>query len=140
MAHEQVEADWSRAQAALRAADVLLDNGLYEDAVSRAYYATLHAARAGLGITGASARTHTGIRRLFGTELVGAGLIEPEWAKVLARAQTARESADYDTVTDLPPERAADVVEQARGFVARIADYLRTHDVGAALDSGSGPG
>lgn len=36
MAHGQVEAAWIRAKPALRAGDVLLDNGLYEDAVSRA--------------------------------------------------------------------------------------------------------
>jgi uncharacterized protein (UPF0332 family) len=35
-----VVAEWQRAWRALRAAEVLAREGLYEDAVSRAYYAT----------------------------------------------------------------------------------------------------
>lgn len=48
MTSEQVEADWRRASKALLAAEMLLDNDLPEDAVSRAYYAVLHASRAAL--------------------------------------------------------------------------------------------
>lgn len=125
----QAEADWRRAIKALRAAETLLDVGLPEDAVSRAYYAVLHAARAALVISGATARTHTGIRRLFGSELVDRAGVEPEWAKVLAHAQSARESADYDTATELPEERAAVIVDQARRFIERMASYLKAQGV-----------
>ena len=133
MALGQVQADWRRAIKALRAAETLSDNGLPEDAVSRAYYAVLHAARAALMSKGVTARTHTGVRRQFGTELVGAGDIEAEWAKTLARVQSARESADYDTATDLPEQRAAEIVTQARRFVERLGKYLREQHIDLPL-------
>lgn len=124
MSTKQIEADWRRAVKALRAAGILLENGYPEDAVSRAYYAVLHAARAALMSKGVEARTHTGIRRLFGTELVGTGDIERNWAKVLARSQSVRESADYDTATELPSERAAEIVSEAHRFIERMQEYL----------------
>jgi hypothetical protein len=129
MAEERFEADWSRAGTALKAAELLLEKGYLEDAVSRAYYSIFHAARAVLALKGTDARTHTGVRRLFGTELVSGGDVEPEWAKIFARAQTARQSADYDTITELPRERADDVVLMARRFVGRMAEYLRSRGV-----------
>lgn len=40
--------EMKRARKALKASETLMDSGLYEDAVSRAYYAVLHAAKAAL--------------------------------------------------------------------------------------------
>lgn len=127
MSTGQVEADWRRAAKALRAAEILLEGGYPEDAVSRAYYAVLHAARAALMIKSVTARTHTGIRRSFGTELVSTGEIEKDWAKVFARSQSVRESADYDTATEVPSERAAEVVGEAHRFMERMGEYLKSH-------------
>jgi uncharacterized protein (UPF0332 family) len=42
---QQIAAEWRRAVLAQAAAEALLDARLPEDAVSRAYYAVLHAAR-----------------------------------------------------------------------------------------------
>ncbi len=48
MRQHQVQAEWRRAQKALQAAALLQQNGLAEDAISRAYYAAMHAAKAAL--------------------------------------------------------------------------------------------
>ena len=45
-----VRAEWQRAAYALGAADVLQQAGYPADALSRAYYATLHAAKAALAV------------------------------------------------------------------------------------------
>jgi uncharacterized protein (UPF0332 family) len=45
---EQAKKELARANKALRAAKMLLENQLYEDCVSRSYYAVLHAAKAAL--------------------------------------------------------------------------------------------
>lgn len=81
-----------------------MDSGLPVDAVSRAYYAVLHAARAALMSKGVAASTHAGVWRQFGKEFVGTGEVEAEWAKTLAPVQSASERADYDTAADLPEQ------------------------------------
>ena len=50
MNRNMVVAEWIRARESLRAAQTLTRNGLYADAISRAYYAILHAAKAGLHV------------------------------------------------------------------------------------------
>ena len=81
----QIEAEWKRAERALGAAELLLQAGYYEDAISRAYYAVLHAAKAALLSRDTAAESHTAVRRLFGKELVQQGVLENEWAIILAQ-------------------------------------------------------
>jgi uncharacterized protein (UPF0332 family) len=50
----------------LRAADLLVREGYREDAVSRAYYAILHAAKAALFGHDVATASHAGVRRMFG--------------------------------------------------------------------------
>jgi uncharacterized protein (UPF0332 family) len=124
MTQELTMAEWRRSDRALRAAETLLNAGLPADSVSRAYYATLHAARAALSVRTSMPRTHGGVRRLFGSELVSTGEIEPEWAKILAHLQDRREDADYDVSAEMSEELAKEIVEQARRFRRRMEQFL----------------
>ena len=68
----------NKAQSALRAARLLLDNGYADDACNRAYYAMFDGARAALLVVGApvqaeEARTHRGLISAFGQYVVKPG-------------------------------------------------------------------
>jgi uncharacterized protein (UPF0332 family) len=91
-----VAAEWRRAWRALRAAEVLAQEGLYEDAVSRAYYATLHAAKAALFIHDVATESHAAVRRMFGLHLIRSGEIESMWSSNLGESFDDRLAADYD--------------------------------------------
>ena len=122
----QVQAEWKRSLKAQGAAELLLEAGFYEDAVSRAYYAVLHAAKAALLARDIVTESHTVVRRLFGKELVQQGLLEKEWAMILAHEQDERASADYDVELTFSQEVAAQRVEQAQRFLKRIFSFLQT--------------
>jgi uncharacterized protein (UPF0332 family) len=115
---------WKRAQDSLRAAEVLHGQALYADAVSRSYYAVMHAARAALLANGVVAESHNAVRRLLGQHLVKPGLIEPEWARILGVEQDRRISADYDTETVWDEEGSNRLLIDARRFLERIHAYL----------------
>jgi uncharacterized protein (UPF0332 family) len=78
-----VVAEWHRALEALRAAETLTRDGLYADAISRAYYDILHSAKAALHVHEVGAESHSAVRRMFGLHPVGSGEIEPEWSAYL---------------------------------------------------------
>lgn len=59
-----VAAEVARGKEALEAAEILLAAGKYADAISRAYYAAYHHARALLVTVGEEPRTHGGLDRL----------------------------------------------------------------------------
>ena len=90
-------AEWRRAKEALIAALACERSGSYADAVSRTYYAVLHAARAALQFeSGTDTRTHAATANQFGLRIVQEGLIEPEIGAEIGDLQQLRIKADYD--------------------------------------------
>lgn len=73
---DNVLAEFERAKRALQAARNLHEDGLHEDAVSRSYYAVMHAAKAALLFHDAIAESHAAVGRLFGSVLVLPGIIQ----------------------------------------------------------------
>ena len=122
---EHTSKELVRAKKALIAAKTLLEKGLYEDCVSRAYYAVLHAAKAALSLTEQEPDTHNGVRRMFGLHLVKTGNIEKEFAKILTAEQEDREIGDYEVDIEIVEERARQRVQEADKFVCRIEQYLK---------------
>jgi uncharacterized protein (UPF0332 family) len=125
----QIQAEWRRSLKAQGAADLLLEAGFYEDAVSRAYYAVLHAAKAALLARDIVTESHTSVRRLFGKELVQQGLLEKEWAMILAYEQDEQASADYDVELTFSQEVAGQRVKQAQRFLKRIFSFLQAQEL-----------
>lgn len=102
---------------ALKAAEALLALDLPNDAVSRAYYAAFHFARALLLLEGLQPKTHQGVVALLARHLEGEGALDPGAVSVYARLQTFRGLADYDVSRRLSRERATTEVAGARDFV-----------------------
>ena len=122
----QIRGEVAGAYEALTAAELLLRNSLPRDAVSSAYYATFHAARAALWSRGRNAKTHRGLAALFSRELIVTKVIEPEYLAIFTQGREQREKADYDRLHfAIAAEQASDIVADARRFVARIDVLLK---------------
>ena len=91
-----VEASLSRAERALNSAKLLLKHGQLEDAVSRAYYAMFHAARAILFSKSVKAKTHRGTISLFGEHIIKKGVLNEEYADDFRKAFDLRQKSDYE--------------------------------------------
>lgn len=115
----------ARGDDALRAAEQLLAIELPNDAISRAYYAAFHYARALLLTEGLEPRTHRGVVALLEECFVPSGRLDREMVSRLARLQTFRGLADYDARQRLSMERAAEEVAVARRFVEESRSLLR---------------
>ena len=124
MNREVVLAEWRRSAQSLRAAELLSREGYPEDAVSRAYYAILQAAKAALLAHDVAAESHAGVKRLFGKHVVRTGHIEGQWAEYLARSADNRLTADYDSEICFVDEESRLECERAREFAERVRAYL----------------
>jgi hypothetical protein len=129
MRHQQILGEWRRALTSLRAAETLNAQGLGEDAISRAYYAVMHAAKAALLVHDAVAESHASVRRLFGLTLIVPGEVEREWADILAREQDERIAADYDVDREPDAAVAERLVGDARRFLERMRRHLASKGV-----------
>ena len=123
-AARHIDREMARAEKALRAAVTLFDGELYEDAVSRAYYAVLHSAKAALATSDVFPDSHQGVRRMFGLHMVKTGLIEPEYAKILTIEQEDRELSDYEVDFEMEKDAADQRIKEAQRFLKRIEQYL----------------
>lgn len=121
MNRNMVAAEWSRARDAQRAAETLTRDGLYADAISRAYYAILHAAKAALHVHDIAAERHPAVRRMFGLHLVKPGKIEPNGRLISSRASTTA----WRPTTTLKPlfqkKRPEASVVEAGSFLAALS-------------------
>jgi uncharacterized protein (UPF0332 family) len=114
--------DQERAQASLRAAEYCLTQGLWDSAVSRAYYALLQAAICALESRGLRRRewTHKGVHSHFVQHFVRRRkLIPASFAGALPSVMQLRHIADYQQpgVSQRQAERA---VRRAREFVTLL--------------------
>ncbi len=119
-----VLAEWQRATQSLRAAELLTREGYHEDAVSRAYYAILHAAKAALFVHDVATASHAAVRRMFGQYLIRTGDIERQGSSHLGESLDDRLAADYDARTFFSSEEARRECQRTREFVERIQRYL----------------
>jgi uncharacterized protein len=115
-----------RARKSLQSAKTLLENALYEDAISRAYYAVLHASKAALATIDIFPATHRSVRRMFGLHLVKTKVIEREYALIFTAEQEDRELSDYDVGIVIEKDRASQRVNDACRFVERIERHLES--------------
>ena len=124
MNRDMVLAEWRRALQSLRAAELLTREECYADAISRAYYAILHAAKAALYVNDVVAESHAAVRRMFGLHLIRSKEIEPEWSAYLVESLDDRLAADYDTEVSFSRKDARQECRRTREFLRRIQRYL----------------
>jgi len=108
----------------LRVAERLFREGEYEDAVSRAYYAMYHAAKAALSTLNIFPKTHEGVVSEFGRRFVLPGTFPKELGRNLADAKAARETYEYSVTAEIEKPEAEIILSNAQKFVDTIKKYL----------------
>lgn len=116
---ENARSEFLAARDALTAAQLIAGASLWRDAMSRAYYAVFHAARALVFLAGAEPRSHQGLSDLFGRLVVEKGLMAAHDALALIRLQAYCHQADYAQPFQIAPDEARREIETAREFVGR---------------------
>ena len=114
---EEVRNELERARKCLAAAKALAGEGFLEDALSRSYYAVLHAARALLLAEGVEATSHEGVKRMFGLAFVQSGKMDSRYGRILREEQDDRFLADYDVAFTPDPERVETRIHDAEAFL-----------------------
>lgn len=112
----------TRATNALNASEALISRKLFDDAISRSYYAMFYAARALLirdRITVGS--KHSAVIAAFGREYAKTGKIDPRYHQMLIEDFEWRQKADYDVFWHADRETARGRLEDAREFISRIS-------------------
>jgi uncharacterized protein (UPF0332 family) len=122
---KDIAAEARRGEESLESASILLREKKLADAVSRAYYAAFHFARALLLSVGEEVRTHGGLERLLHRDFVRPGTLAPEIALLYSRLLKHRGDADYTAEFVFTATAAKEEVAAAGKFVDAARVLLR---------------
>lgn len=119
--------EMEKGEMALEEAQILFDNGKYDGAISRAYYAAFHYACAALLSKGLEAKSHQGMQRLFHLHFIRTKIFGEKAGVILSHAQKAREEADYypeisftKTIAEERLDEVGELVKQIRSYLGKI--------------------
>jgi uncharacterized protein (UPF0332 family) len=123
-ARENAREQAKRGDECLAEARYLMEGGFHNAAVSRAYYAAYHWARALLFLKGAEPKTHRGVSQQLALHYVQPGTLPEETAAALGHLGTFRELSDYDATATFDAERAMAEIQRATMFIAACRPRL----------------
>lgn len=115
---------FERAEKTLEEADLLTENGYYNAAVNRLYYACYYATEALLLKHKITAQTHAGVKAMFGLHFVTTKLVPLAIGKTLSTLFEKRQSGDYEDFVFCDRQEALDLAAQARLFVSEIGKLI----------------
>jgi uncharacterized protein (UPF0332 family) len=84
----------------LDAAKVLAENGFWNSAVNRLYYATYYAVNALLVLNGIQSKTHSNTKSQFSLHFIKTGKFDNKYGRLLSRLYDWRQKGDYENIFD----------------------------------------
>ena len=122
---QRLDSHIKKAEDKISMSEKLLEWKGFDDAVSRAYYAVFHAAQAMLASQGLEADTHSGVKTLFHLHFIKSKKIDAKFGRYLSNLKDDREEGDYDIVSSVDAEMAANALREAKEFVAQARQFLK---------------
>lgn len=101
-------------------AHLLISSHFYVGAVSRAYYACLHAMHHLLAQKGIQTKTHKQTHTEFRKHFVKEGPFGKEESILINDLFKLRQNCDYDPMFDMEPSELRNLLQKAANFVERI--------------------
>lgn len=118
---EEQKALVNKAKDSIRAAELLFNDGFYEFAVSRTYYAMFYIAESMLLQLDLSFSKHSAVIANFGKEFVKTGKIPEKFHQYLIEAQNIRNIGDYDVIRRISKEEAEIEIGRAKKFLKLVS-------------------
>ena len=125
---KEVESLIKRAERYLKSAKILVNDGDFESAVSRTYYAMFYSAQAVLLTKNLSFSSHKGAITMFGEHFIKTGVFSKELGRELNRAFAKRQIGDYTHAFVISEDEAEQLLENGKDFVAEITRYLKENE------------
>ena len=114
-----------KAERFIRSARLLADDGDFDSAVSRLYYAMFFLAEALLAARGASFSSHSAVISAFGQQFAKTREIDPRFHRALLTAFSQRQLGDYAVTSGLDDADIESLADDTVGFLAAARNWLQ---------------
>ena len=102
----------------------LIKLGFYNNAVNRLYYACFYAVNALMLKKNIKAKTHDGIRQMFGLHYVKTGIISKEMGRLFTILYEKRHSGDYEDFISYNKETVEELLNPSKEFILTVEKIL----------------
>ena len=113
-----------RAKETLADADNLINNGSYNSAVNRLYYACYYSVIALLIKNGINAQTHQGVIQMFSLHFIVTNKINKKYSVFYGKLFNSRISGDYDDFVQYDAQMVNPMYLQAKEFIDIIEEEV----------------
>lgn len=121
---QQLQAMLEKARRSLKAARKHWQEGDYDFAVVRAYYAVFHVMQAALLTKGLTFSKHSGVISGFAQHFLKPGIFPRQLSQAIAQLRRDRETGDYGYLLQLGREESEQDLQHAEEIVERVAAYV----------------
>ena len=108
------------------AAKVLAQNGFWNSAVNRLYYAVFYAVNALLVLNKIQTKSHSATKSQFSLHFVKTGKIEKKYGRLLAELYDWRQKGDYDNIFDYDNESVQPLFRPVEEFIELIENEIKS--------------
>lgn len=116
---------FKRAEETLTEVPFLKQQGYYNTAVNRLYYACYYAAVALLIKHEVNPSTHAGVKQMLGMHFVATGRLSRELGRCFSLLFERRHSSDYDDFAYSSEEEINELMPKAQAFIEAIGVLLK---------------
>lgn len=129
LSRENIEAlaayRFQRAKETLAEIPFLKQQGYYNTAINRLYYACYYAAVALLIKHGITPSTHAGVKQMLGMHFVATGRLPRELGRCFSLLFERRHSSDYDDFAYSSEEEIDELMPKANAFIEAVEALLK---------------
>ena len=118
---------YQRAQETLAEVPFLKQQGYYNTAINRLYYACYYAAIALLIKHGINPGTHAGVKQMLGMHCVASGRLSREIGRAFSVLFERRQSSDYDDFSYSSEEEIDELMRKAEAFITAVGALLQNN-------------
>lgn len=122
------EALLKKAKRYLESAQLLLEFGDYDSAVSRIYYAAFFAAETLLDALKLEYSSHKAVISAYGKEFAQKGVLDADFHRLLIRAFEKRQQADYMADPGFDRDEVAELLSEAQTFLKAAEEWLKQNE------------
>jgi uncharacterized protein (UPF0332 family) len=116
----------SRADETISAAEALIVQGYYLDAINRTYFAIFQLVRAVLALDGVDFKKHSAVISYFQREYVKTGKFNTAVSKYINAAFKIRNDSDYEDFFIVSRSDAMEQLSHAQAVRTAVAEYIKS--------------
>lgn len=109
----------------LEAAKVLTENGFWNSAINRLYYAAFYAVNAILVKHEIITQSHSGAKSQFSLHFIKTGKLEKKYGKLLAELFDWRQKGDYENLYEFDSETVLPLLDLVLDMIKKIETTIK---------------